>query len=1566
MNRLFPPFSGRFDLSNVYARILCCVGILLIYPCAFLLSDDEQDQPRDEQQLLAFLDPPADKAVPDQSEPEDDVSEEREALIHRIYRNRSLRTQFERAEEKFRNQEFTEGALQLEKLLDHQEDYFFWPHDQVRPLNFRQRTRELFSTASPRTLSDYERISGPQANWLLELARENNDLSMYEHLALRFFPLRAGFEALNYLATHYMEQGNFEFAARYWDLMLNSRIHQSRMKPVHFLKAAVAYQQSNQQGKVSKILTARGEMAVTFSGTQSSLTQAIQTLNASLKNISQRQDSGWLVSQGNAQRNQSIRASLPFLNPHWSHPTGPTKHAAPLETLKNWEKKQIRENLSTAIANLPIAVGNQVIYRDFEGIRAVEIESGITSWIFKSEGSLNHLIDRLGNRTRSHSIYSQNLPLLKFYNYNSIYGSLSSNGQHVFAIDYLPNLSSQTQQQLNLELRRHTPHFPIVSQRGNRLLALPIKQSQTVIDEKSIEAPATASEEIAINAKPAWSIEGYYFLGPPLPVGNFIYAAAEHDSQISLLCINPQNGTIHWKQGIAYVNQPIRSDRNRSHLQCPLASSQGIIVCTTQIDTLVGVDATNGDLLWNYYYGEGDSYRRISQRRYYNPVSFGHPGLTSAPVIDQNRVFYLPSGSPYLHCIDLNSGLPLWNEVNREDGEYIAAVVDTTVLVVGSDYCRGRHIDDGRELWHLQIGPVSGKGFLSQENYLLPIKAGSVLSIHVPSGTESGFTLSNTTQISEILNHEFKQKLQQGADYAFPASSDEHEDGREKQSQPDWYPGNIIAHQGRIISLGLWQIDSFSQAETMLASLPQDQNLPLNSTKEQSNQLLKAELELALGNLESAQQKLEALLAVNSTASIKARSESLLRELLYAELNKSNQNEPPLLAKLEVLATTPLERGRFLSRKSKYLLEQQDYHSLMEVAEEFKKIEVNQPLAMAGDADHLVTVKSLIAGLMEKVTTNADRDARDSVDSIISSDQQAALQDGSVSALQSFLDTYGSWSQAVAVRSVLAEKLMQTGQNQQAEFLLLENRSHPNPSIAATATRQLLELWQSAGLPHEAAALLRELDEKFANTTLDSGMTGAQYVTRFDRASRTWTIFQSMQPLKRDISYVSIQQSHLGTPSPDTKATYKSYERKFLPPPDISQLLLKKGTILNVIDKHVGQNIGKIKVSDKISYPYHSQNTRVGHFIPLGSSRKIHGLSLLQLQDEISTPLWTTEFDNLNNTQALFYVGPSGPRVCIFQWANRLFGLNPATGKVLWERKNIPSKSGFLSDSSRGLIGDQKAVVAFNINRTNYDVYSSTTGELIRKGELDLNSRSRHVFGRKLFYQTTSTTEKRVRLWDPLTDSFLLDEPVLNSGFSTQVSPTELAILLPPNRLRVLNVETGETIVESAIPDEYLKNLNKFIGFSVNNQYYFNFSYTTPRRQSPHNDFYVSDSFLNVVHVDNDLISIDKKSGKILWSRNLPKRSWINTSQYQLPFLIFMSKIRTESKIRSYSFLFEILDAKTGNTIGFKDNIIKDTILQMHTDPRFNKIILQGMNSAVDIDFSDHPKSLEDIFDTPL
>ena len=42
MKRINPPFSGRSPLKSVTARLLSAVALLLIGPCTYLLSQDEQ------------------------------------------------------------------------------------------------------------------------------------------------------------------------------------------------------------------------------------------------------------------------------------------------------------------------------------------------------------------------------------------------------------------------------------------------------------------------------------------------------------------------------------------------------------------------------------------------------------------------------------------------------------------------------------------------------------------------------------------------------------------------------------------------------------------------------------------------------------------------------------------------------------------------------------------------------------------------------------------------------------------------------------------------------------------------------------------------------------------------------------------------------------------------------------------------------------------------------------------------------------------------------------------------------------------------------------------------------------------------------------------------------------------------------------------------------------------------------------------------------------------------------------------------------------------------------------
>src|SRR5262249_54108312 len=106
--------------------------------------------------------------------------------------------------------------------------------------------------------------------------------------------------------------------------------------------------------------------------------------------------------------------------------------------------------------------------------------------------------------------------------------------------------------------------------------------------------------------------------------------------------------------------------------------------------------------------------------------------------------------------------------------------------------------------------------------------------------------------------------------------------------------------------------------------------------------------------------------------------------------------------------------------------------------------------------------------------------------------------------------------------------------------------------------------------------------------------------------------------------------------------------------------------------------------------------------------------------------------------------------------------LDPADGRVLWHRDDLEAVSGLMSEQQYlGMIGDDSVLVVFASNGANYTVYDTASGAELRRGKLDiLTSRlPRRALGRHLFHYTTAADTRRVRVWDPLTDRFVWDEP---------------------------------------------------------------------------------------------------------------------------------------------------------------------------------------------------------------
>ena len=111
--------------------------------------------------------------------------------------------------------------------------------------------------------------------------------------------------------------------------------------------------------------------------------------------------------------------------------------------------------------------------------------------------------------------------------------------------------------------------------------------------------------------------------------------------------------------------------------------------------------------------------------------------------------------------------------------------------------------------------------------------------------------------------------------------------------------------------------------------------------------------------------------------------------------------------------------------------------------------------------------------------------------------------------------------------------------------------------------------------------------------------------------------------------------------------------------------------------------------------------------------------------------------------------------------------------------------------------------------------------------------------------------------------------------------------------------------------------------------------------------------------IRENLLAIDRSTGKLLWKRRLSARSILRTPHLQLPFLITLSMNGNRWKGNKPSIQIEVIDAQTGQTIGRQENFLKDHILQFTYAPERGRIELRGKKSVFHLDFGgNQPRAL--------
>ncbi len=1292
-----------------------------------------------------------------------------------------------------------------------------------------------------------------------------------------------------------------------------------------------------------------------------------------------------------AQPESPARAALPYMKPAWRLPLAGGKGPVIDTAIHHWEIDLKRDDRQAVTVHSAVVAGSTIALRTYEGICAVDAASGKSLWHYTSGTSfLRAWADVSQLAGDSGNVNETNLnTLMMGYAGNSVLGTLSTDGRRVFAVDSLDlNLHARVPSPEEPETHEGGPKF---SRAANRLVALDLFSPAT--DEEGAVKPAWAvggsmgstnwfyrmdtnddgrvtqaeflgsleefrkldrngdgaidrseseNPEVKLQRHP---LHGHFFLGPPLVLDGRLYAVTECESQLNLVALKAETGAVLWIQGIGYVDRPVDEDSLRNALACTPCYSAGVIVCPTQMGVLVAVDALDGALLWTYYYGDDDVTASESAWSFVSHRPYGNAGFLNPPLIDGNRVVILPRQSESIHCLDLASGRKLWKQP-RNDAEFIAGAADGVLMVVGERRSCGLSLASGRLRWSTKTGAVSGCGLRAGTQYLLPLVENRIVAIDMRTGIRTGVSAPEEAG-SSLANHSAETVDPSRTAAENSPAEERGADGPATNVVFADRPGNLVGSGRFIVSVGPREVVAFPRAEVLLNDV---KDRLAGAEPNPDDFLMAAELELTLGGGPAAKSYLAQLPKTGLPDATLERKARFLRAVLYQELATRPDDAATILGELNTLAHTPVERGEFLQAKLAADLRRRDLNGALESARAFAALGLAELMPSPADSAHRISSLSWLASTDEQIRRKLDRPALEQATTRLAAETRSLLKSSDRKALERCLAVYSSWPEADAIRLHLAEVLARAGEFQRAELLLIETERAGGLKSRESARHQLAHLWAQAGMAEEAAELLLQ--------------EGQPRLDEFPANSLVRLACQRLQEAARPAGRVRITQSLWEHCDRELDETYANAARPFVTRPMSPFQLIDRGATglaeISVVDRLSGTIVDTLHVPTPYRASSQATVAQVGHFLPVGSRGALHGITLLDRSRQV--PLWTTRPAEIALDQEAALVGPSGPTFSVFQSHGHLFVVEPGTGKIMWQRTDLDPQSGLVSDSTRGIFGDAEVIVVLGADHLEYTAYRTATGEELRQGRLDIESRQtqdRCICGRCLAYVTAEETNHRLRIWDPLADRLVYDRPISDRLLWKETGDDEIAAVGTDSTLQIVDGRTGSVRISVDLPPRIVQNACQLAIFRDADRYYVNLQpMQSPPEPRFYNYFFGTDTVLPRVDMRGDVLAIDRQTGRLAWSRSFLQRTVVRTPSLQLPILVMLASVGDRLNGNHRSMLIEAVDARTGETLALENNKFADRILQFSYDYEQHRVRLWGKRSVIDLDIRKSPDRL--------
>lgn len=1430
--------------------------------------------------------------------------------------SRDLQLQLNRARKAMEEGSFADAADLLGSLIATPEGDRFSPEAEDYFLDsaegggtFRSLKSEvlkLLGEMPTKGREAYEIRFGAEARALVEEAVETGNIEKLTEAARKYFHTRAGYEAMLLLARFHLIQGRPLAAAFCAQRVVDSR-GAVACEPEASVLLAASWWNAGYPDRAQTALTAlrrkapraqvkiNGRPKPLFTSDDRALDWLREILPETAASGSVTQDN-WVMHRGDPMRNAESKGGAPVRTPIWQ--------ALPVfdpedEALLREIERNYRDQGTPLVSVLhPLAIGDDIIMRLPDRLIALDFATGKAKWEYPWDDSIKSLGPSLeSSRNQTNDRDRRRRHLTRRLWEDSAYGQLSSDGENIYFLDSMDSSGLDVSSMFNLGQRRLRFDMPGTA---NTLVCLELQSEGR---QKWVVGGASGEDEPRL--------AGAWFLGPPLALQGDVYVLAEMTGEVRLVVLDADTGELQWWQQLCLVDDysPIRHDQERQLAGCTPSFADGVLVCPTNAGAIVAVDIAARSLIWGHRY-QGVMQRRATAFSVNMSREVGKRWADCTATIADGKVIVCTPDTDELHCLDLFTGKRIWGPTRRNDALYVACVRNDAVYLVHAESMTALRMSDATSAWQsaisLKDSRPSGRGFIEGNHYYLPVESSQILKIDLTRG--------------EIVER---------IPTAFPL-------------------GNLICHRDAVIAQSTLQwLSLFHQ----LAPLRENVAARLAANPKDAWALARqGEILAHDGKPREAIEALKASLAIDP----KSRStRSILARTMLSLLREDFAGNPDLAKEAAKYVDRPEERAEFLQLELNGLMQSGEF------AEAFDRLmqlvidsdrpgapHLGQLIQPPGDPARQVTKERWRRGLLFALWNRGSDELRKQMTLRIAAEAAKLDENPSGERLSRFVEMFGGvpGSEKPLVRLIQLETA--ASNYLRAEMLIELLRQYNTPAARATADALAYDLAVISRQPEMAFEAHRALEARREPLTLLDGRTPAEVI----RGKTPPSTLPAVNWPQGAVQVERLEEQRLGFGAPPIAAHFRVIPSDARGANDIAVVRIANSAI-QVRDRF-GNDMTQVPL-DRLPIDAITDSSQIrftarrrGNYLLLWEGAQILAIdlhrsavesdSVLQWNVELVQPRRSTyqgagagrRSTALPNRSPLEKTPPKTEIVhtsvdrpmgltsdiqvegICFHRRLELVCVSPLTGKVMWERKDVPL--GF------DLYADERILIACDRDVRLVRRFRLTDGEELPPVTLGEQERVWAGLGsRVLTYQPATGGKTIVRLWSFAEDSPRLawSQEMPARSLGCLIDGVEAALLDPNGELTIYPLDESRPPIKTTID---VSDGMAALQMQRSSDAYYVYLHAPPRANTTEPSPPSATVPLRANELfHGSLIALDRKDGRPLWpsAARIDQNGLIADTAPDAPVLVFAKGTRSSRLPRTMKISLLVIDKATGRKL---------------------------------------------------